>query len=74
MTTDVRRTVICGAQAATLAFGNAYDGLSADFVEKKFDYENQVGIAGSIIWGLKKSIFNSVDYATWVVATRDPAP
>ena len=74
VTSNVRRTVICGAQAATLAFGNANDGLTADFVEKKFDYENQVGIAGSIIWGLKKSVFNSTDYATWVISTRDAAP
>lgn len=74
VTANVRRTVICGAQAATLGFGTQSDGLMADWVEKKFDYENQVGIAGSIIWGLKKSIFNSVDYAAYVLSTRDPAP
>lgn len=74
VTANVRRTVICGAQAATIGFGNSYDGLTADWVEKKFDYDNQTGIAGSMIWGLKKSIYNSVDYAAWVLSTRDPAP
>lgn len=74
VTASVYRTVICGAQAATIGFGNSYEGLMADWVEKYFDYENQLGIAGSSIFGLKKSIFNAVDYATWVLSTRDPAP
>lgn len=74
VTANVRRTVICGAQSACIAFGAEFDGIQADWVEKSFDYGNKLGIAGSLIWGLKKTIFNSVDFATFVIATRDPAP
>ena len=74
VTANVRRTVICGAQAAAMAFGQAFDGLQADWNEETFDYGNQLGVAGAVISGLKKTVFNSVDFATWVISTRDPAP
>src|SRR5574338_939022 len=67
--TNARRAVICGAQAASLAFGAEDNDLTAKWTEKYFDYENQLGIAGSIIWGMKKSVFNSVDFATYVIST-----
>jgi N4-gp56 family major capsid protein len=71
---NVRRAVLCGAQAACMAFGQADDGLMARWTEKYFDYENQLGIAGAIIWGLKKSVFNSTDFGTYVLSTYAAAP
>lgn len=71
---NARRAVICGAQAASLAFGSEDTDLAARWTEKNFDYENQLGIAGSIIWGMKKSVFNSTDFATHVLTTYAVAP
>jgi len=69
--TTVRRAVFCGAQAATIAFGQGYGGggLGGNWTEKLFDYGNQLGVAGGIIWGLKKNVFNSTDFATIVVSS-----
>lgn len=68
--TTVRRAVFCGAQAATIAFGKGSSGgLAGDWTEKLFDYGNQLGVAGGIIWGLKKNVFNSSDFATIVVSS-----
>jgi len=66
----VRRAVFCGAQAASIAFGQGYDGVGgAKWTEKLFDYENQLGVSGSMIFGLKKNVFNSTDFATIVVSS-----
>ena len=68
--TTVRRAVFCGAQAATIAFGQGSGGgLGGNWTEKLFDYGNQLGVAGGIIWGLKKNVFNSTDFATIVVSS-----
>lgn len=34
-----------------------------------FDFGNENGIAASLIFGMEKAVFNSVDHATIVVAT-----
>jgi len=68
---NVYRSVLCGAQAATIAFGRpqgAGDGTQ-NWYEELFDYGNQLGVAGGQIWGLKKNVFNSIDFATIVVST-----
>lgn len=71
---NVYRAVVCGAQAVGMAFGAAYDGLNAKWTEKFFDYENQLGIAGAMIYGMKKTVFNSVDFGTFVIGTYAAAP
>ncbi len=69
-----RRAIFCGAQAAAISFGQGYDRPEkVRWVEKAFDYENQLGVAGGIISGLKKMQFNSVDFATIVVSGYAPA-
>jgi N4-gp56 family major capsid protein len=73
--TTVRRAVLCGAQAATIAFGRETPSDSeAKWVEELFDYGNQLGVSAGMIWGLKKSRFNSIDFGTIVMATHAEAP
>lgn len=66
---NTRRAVFCGAQAAWVAWGQSYGQSSFRWVEKLTDYQKQLGIAASSVWGLKKSRFRSVDFATIVLAT-----
>lgn len=69
------RAVMCGAQAASIAFGQDNStGLSGSWVEELFDYGNQLGIAAGFIAGLKKMQFNSLDFATLVISSYAPAP
>ena len=69
-----RRAVICGAQAASIAFGQDFGAGEASWKEKFFDYDNQLGVSGGLIWGLKKMVFNSTDFGTYIIATRAVAP
>jgi N4-gp56 family major capsid protein len=72
---NVRRAVMCGAQAALMATGRDDTGPEKmTWVEELFDYNNQLGVAAGMIAGLKKSQFNVVDFATIVFATYSPAP
>jgi len=64
-----RRAVLCGAQAAVAAFGQNFSDQSPAWQEKTFDYGNKLGVAGSLIWGLKKTRFNSADLATITIPT-----
>lgn len=58
------RGVIFGRQAACIAFGSGNGADKTTWVEEMFDYENQLGVAGGMVYGCKKSIFNSKDFAT----------
>lgn len=72
--TSVRRAVICGAQAAILCTGRQTKGnLDSTWSEELFDYKNQLGVAGGLIFGLKKSRFNSKDFGTFVISSYSPA-
>jgi N4-gp56 family major capsid protein len=66
---NVRRAVLCGAQAIMLAFGQDNSESKFTWVEKLFDYDNRFGVAAGTIFGMKKTIFNSVDFATVVMPT-----
>ena len=66
---NTRRAVLCGAQAASIAFGQDNGPNKFTWVEELFDYENQLGVSAGTIAGLKKNIFNSQDFATVVVST-----
>jgi len=60
-----RRGVLCGAQAAAVGFGKEFSGGSHfKWVEELFDYERELGISAQTVWGIKKSVFNGVDFAT----------
>lgn len=75
--TNTRRAVLCGAQAAMFATGRDSTVGQQDkfnWVEESFDYGNQLGVSAGAIFGIKKAVFNSQDYATFVAATYTPAP
>ena len=73
----VRRAVLCGAQAATIAYAGGSSGTKYDWNEELFDYGNQLGVGVGAKWGLKKTKFipaddsptNAEDYGTIVVST-----
>lgn len=65
----VRRAVFCGAQAATMAYGQGNQGGDMSWVEELFDYGNQLGVSAGLIGGLKKMQFNSKDFSTIVVSS-----
>jgi N4-gp56 family major capsid protein len=67
--TTVRRAVLLGAQSCVVGFGMNKGPTRYTTVEKTFDYDRELGIAAKTIIGMKKTIFNSVDFGTVVVAT-----
>jgi N4-gp56 family major capsid protein len=72
---NARRAVICGAQAALMATGRDETGPEKmTWVEELFDYNNQLGVAAGVIGGMKKTRFNSADFATFTVHTYSPQP
>lgn len=71
---STRRAVMCGAQACALAFGQGYSFEKFDWIEDLDDYENQLSVGGGAIFGLKKTVYNSTDFATVVVTTYSPDP
>jgi len=62
------RAVLCGAQAAILAYGRGSSSNKMDWNEELFDYGNQLGVSAGLIWGLKKTVYNSKDFSTVTVA------
>lgn len=66
---STRRAVLCGAQSAVIAFGRDNGPETMSWVEKFFDYENQLGVAAGMIWGVKRTIFNSETFGSIVVST-----
>ena len=70
---NFRRAIFCGAQSAVVAFGQDSSGMKTSWNEELFDYGNQLGVAAGLIWGLKKTQFNSADFGTIVVSSYAPA-
>lgn len=67
---NTRRAIFCGAQTAGLVIGR--QGGEPDrfrWVEKHFDYDNELGISVGMVFGLKRFQFNSVDFGSIVVPT-----
>ena len=58
------RALFCGAQAGVIAYGQ-YPG----WYEKNFDYGRVPGVATDIIYGIKKTRFNSADFGVIAVDT-----
>jgi N4-gp56 family major capsid protein len=63
------RSVLCGAQAAAIAFGQDNSDEQMTWTEEFFDYGNQLGVSGGCIYGIKKTQFNSTDFGTLVYVT-----
>jgi len=72
---NVKFNLFCGAQAACFATGREDRDQQMKWVEELFDYENKLGVSASMIWGLKKTVFNSIDFGTIVMMShsRDPS-
>lgn len=66
---NTRRAIFCGAQAAGVAFGKGGGKNKFKWVEELFDYDRELGVRASFIAGLKKTVYNSVDYGTIVLPT-----
>jgi N4-gp56 family major capsid protein len=71
---DVKRNVLLGAQSICMAFGKGYGPGQWDMVVETKDYKNQTGLAVGAIFGMKKTVFNSVDYGTIVLPSYAPDP
>lgn len=67
------RGILAGAQAAVLAFGQDSAGNKVSWVEELFDYGNQLGVSAGMIWGGKKTVFNSQDFGVIVITTSGAA-
>ena len=72
---NIYRAALCGALAAVMGFGqDTSSETSATWYEELFDYGNQLGVAAGLIFGLKKSIFNSKDFGAITISSASPAP
>ena len=58
------RAILLGAQAALFAVAG-----EPTWVEKDFDYSNQTGVATGMIFGVKKTRFNSLDFGVVAMDT-----
>tara|TARA_Y100001963_G_C6790799_1_gene455283 strand:- start:2995 stop:4212 length:1218 start_codon:yes stop_codon:yes gene_type:complete len=72
----VARGIFCGAQSGCIAFGRAY-GYSGSNIKFKWtevldDYENQLGVSSALVYGMKKTQFNSKDFGTIVMSSYSP--
>lgn len=73
-TANFRRGVLCGAQSAVLAVGQDSSPNKMSWNEELFDYKNKLGVEAGMIFGLKKTVFNSTDFGTIVLSGYAPAP
>ena len=69
----IARGVLFGAQAGCIAFGRNY-GYAGSNVKYKWtevidDYENQLGVSAALVYGVKKSVFNSKDFASLALSS-----
>ena len=62
ITANVRRAIFCGAQSGLVAFSKLHSPTRMTWTEELFDYGNQLGVEAGMIAGLKKAVFNSLDF------------
>lgn len=67
--TTVRRAVLLGAQAAVTAWGQRDSPTKYRWNEELFDHKRRLEVSAWSIWGMKKTVFNALDYGTIVVST-----
>lgn len=70
--TSFRRAVLAGAQAMCIGYGQD-GGSSVSWTEELFDYKNKLGVEAGMIFGMKKSQYNSADYGVITLAGYAPA-
>ena len=71
---NVRRGVLCGAQALTFGYGRKNRARNFTWKEETFDYGNQLGVSAGSIFGMKKAQYNSADFSTVVMSSYSPEP
>jgi len=64
-----RRAVFMGAQSAAIAFGMNSGENRYRWNEELYDHKRRLEVSAWSIYGLKKLVWNSVDFATVVVTT-----
>ena len=68
--TSTRRALFLGAQAGCFAQSSKFSkNAPYKWVEKTFDYENELGVSVKSLMGLKKTIFNSEDFGVITAST-----
>lgn len=67
----VARAILCGKQAACIAYGRGHGKNTYNWVEELFDFQNQLGVAAGCISGMVKSRFNGSDFASVVMSTYE---
>lgn len=65
--TTVRRAIFLGAQAAGICFGQNSGENKYRWNEELYDHKRRLEVSAWSIWGLKKFVFNSIDFATITV-------
>lgn len=66
---SVKRAVLLGAQSICMAFGKEYSQGRFKWVERPIDYDNKLGVASGLIFGMLKPKFNSRDYGVIVMSS-----
>lgn len=67
--TTVRRAVLLGAQAASIAFGKDNGPTTYGWNEELLDHKRVMEVSSFTIWGLSKNIFDSNDFGCIVGST-----
>jgi len=67
--TTVKRAVLLGAQAAVCAYGQAGGSGKMRWNEELLDHKRKLEVSAWSIWGIKKTVFNSVDFGTVIVSS-----
>lgn len=66
---NTKRAVLLGAQAAMIGFGQKNSPGKLRWNEELFDHKRRLEVSAWSIWGLKKTVFNSIDFGTVVIST-----
>lgn len=69
-----RRGAVCGAQALAIAVGQGGSPTKMDWNEETFDYGNKLGVEAGMIFGIKKTVFNSNDFGVVTLSGYAPNP
>lgn len=64
------RAVFLGAQAGVVGFGRSQDWpMRIKWIEELLDAANQLRVTAGMIFGCKKTIFNSIDFGVITIST-----
>jgi N4-gp56 family major capsid protein len=69
-----KRAIFFGAQAASISVGMNNMPEKMTWVEEYFDYQRQLGVSAGMIFGVKKMVFNSLDFGVIAMPSYAPGP